>query len=389
MIQTEYFGIGTIKKLEEVLAKEKPHKIFLVTGKSSYTSSGAAEKLSPILQPYHYIHFSDFSPNPKIEDIEKGMELYRKENCDFTIAVGGGSVMDVAKAITILSAQSEAPAIYIRGEKKAENKGKPLVAIPTTSGSGSEATSFAVVYINKSKYSLYHPQFMLPDYAIIDPELTFTCSPHLTACSGMDALAQAIESYWSTNANTISQMYSKEAIQLTLANLEKAVNSASSTKHPNPEARTNMSKAANLAGKAINITATTACHAISYPFTSYFNVPHGHAVALTLGEMVVHNANVQKEDCLDGRGLFYVQNVMKEISRAFGLLPEISPAEKVRARVNLLMDKIGLERSLTKLGVKSEEDMQLILSNVNLERLKNNPRRLTNSELKKILERLR
>lgn len=389
MPQTEYFGIGTIKKLEEILTKEKPHKIFLVTGKSSYTLSGAEEKMGIILQPYHYVHFSDFSPNPKIEDIERGMELYRKENCDFTIAIGGGSVMDVAKAITILSAQSEAPAIYIRGEKKAEKKGKSLVAIPTTSGSGSEATSFAVVYINKSKYSLYHPQFMLPDYAIIDPELTFTCSPHLTACSGMDALAQAVESYWSTNANTISQMYAKEAIQLTLAHLEKAINSASSTKHPNQEARTNLSRAANLAGKAINITATTACHAISYPFTSYFNVPHGHAVALTLGEIMVHNANVQKEDCLDGRGLLYAQNVMKEISQLFGVPGEVSSPEKVRDRVNLLMDKMGLERSLTKLGVRSGEDIQLILNNVNLERLKNNPRRLTSDELKKILEKLK
>ncbi len=389
MPQTEYFGIGTIKKLEEILAKEKPHKIFLVTGKSSYTSSGAEEKMSIILQPYHYVHFSEFSPNPKIEDIERGIELYRRENCDLTIAIGGGSVMDVAKAITILSAQSEAPAVYIRGEKKAEKKGYPLVAIPTTSGSGSEATSFAVVYINKNKYSLYHPQFMLPDYAIIDPGLTFTCSPHLTACSGMDALAQAVESYWSTNANTISQIFAKEAIQLTLANLEKAVNSASSTKHPDSEARTNLSRAANLAGKAINITATTACHAISYPFTSYFGIPHGHAVALTLGEMVVHNANVQKEDCLDGRGLLYVQNVMKEIRQLFGVSGSIFDAEKVRDKINSLMDKIGLERSLTKLGVKSEEDMQLILSNVNLERLKNNPRRLTTPELKKILEGLR
>ncbi|MEK6846392.1 MAG: iron-containing alcohol dehydrogenase, partial [Nanoarchaeota archaeon] len=189
--------------------------------------------------------------------------------------------------------------------------------------------------------------------------------------------------------NTVSQMYAKEAIQLTLAHLEKAVNSASSTKRPDSEARANMSRAANLAGKAINITATTACHAISYPFTSYFNVPHGHAVALTLGEMMVHNANVQKEDCLDGRGLLYVQNVMTEISQLFGFPAELSSAEKVREKINLLMEQIGLERNITKLGVKSEEDMQLILSNVNLERLKNNPRQLTSDELKKILKRLR
>lgn len=389
MPQTEYFGIGTIHKLEEVLAKEKPHKIFLVTGSSSYISSGAAEKVRPILQPYSYVHFSDFSPNPKIEDIEKGMELYRRENCDLTLAIGGGSVLDVAKAINILSAQAENPAIYIRGEKKAETKGKPLIAIPTTSGSGSEATSFAVVYINKSKYSLYHPQFMLPDYAIIDSEMTFTCSPHLTACSGMDALAQAIESYWSTNANPISQTYSKEAIELILAHLEKAVNS------PTPESRTNMSRAANLAGKAINITATTACHAISYPFTSYFNVPHGHAVALTLGEMVAYNAKVQEEDCMDGRGVAYVQKVMKEISQLFGMPLNVSGAsnvsspETVREKINSLMAQIGLERNLSKLGVKSEEEMQRILNNVNVERLKNNPRRLTSMELKNILEKQR
>ena len=279
MNQKEYFGWGSIKNLEEIIKKENPKNIFLVTGKSSYTSSGAQEQIEKILFGMRITRFSDFSINPKLEEIQKGIDLFKKIEYDLVIAVGGGSPIDVAKSINLLSLNSESAKQYITGKSQILQAGKPFVAIPTTSGSGSEATKFAVVYINKQKYSLAS-DLLLPTYSIIDPQFVMSLPAYQTAATGMDALSQTIESYWSIHSTSESKGYSKDALKLLLENLEGAVNS------PTKENKEKVAKASNLAGKAINITFTTACHAISYPLTSHYGVSHGHAVGLTLGEML-------------------------------------------------------------------------------------------------------
>ncbi len=379
-VKQEYFGIGSLKELEHILKKEEPQKIFLVTGKNSYKFSGAKNKLELLLTNYFYIQFSDFSVNPKIEDIKKGIELYQKEKCDLVIAIGGGSVIDTAKAINLLSSQKKTLLEkQITGEEKINNKGKTLIAIPTTSGTGSEATSFAVVYINKTKYSLAHKDFMLPDYIILDPSLTFTLPKYITAGTGMDALCQAIEAYWSVNSTEESKTYSKEAIFLAVNNIENSVN------NPTEENRIAMMKASNLAGKAINIAKTTACHAISYPITSYFNVPHGHAVALTLGEMVVYNSMISSNDCLDQKGTEYVKEIITNLNEIFG----VNSPQELNVKFNELMESIGLNTKLSELGITSEYDINVIVKNgFNPKRVKNNPRKLTEIDLRKILERI-
>ena len=156
MTQKEFIGKGTISKLKEILSEQNPKNIFLVTGTSSYKQCGAKDAIQSILSGYKITHFSDFEVSPKLKDIEKGIEIYKKNNCDFVIAVGGGSVMDVAKAINMFSANTNKPIEYIKNKKIIENKGKPLVAIPTTSGSGAEATHFAVVFIDKTLASIIH-----------------------------------------------------------------------------------------------------------------------------------------------------------------------------------------------------------------------------------------
>jgi len=377
-MQQEYFGIGSINKLKEILKKEQPNNVFLVTGKNSYFSSNARKKLETILFRYQHIRFFDFSTNPKIEDVEKGIEIYKRKRCDLVIAIGGGSVIDVAKSINAFSFQTGNPKDYVKGKLKLLKKGNPLVAIPTTTGTGSEATHFAVVYINKVKYSLAH-HHILPDYSIIDPSLTFNLSKKITAVTGMDVLAQAIESYWSINSSETSKKYAREAIQLVLDNLEKAVN------HPTINSRVMMAKAANLAGKAINISKTTACHAISYPLTSYFGIPHGHAVALTLGEMFVYNYQVTDEDCLDSRGSEYVKMMMSEILDDF----KIKTAEEFNIIFKRMLNNIGLKGSLNDLGIFSEDINSIIENGLNLERVKNNPRQITEGDLRKILNNIR
>ena len=379
-MQTEYSGTGSVNAIRKILKKEKPKSVFLVTGKFSYEKTGIRSKIQPLVSHCKITHFADFSVNPSIGDIKKGIALFRKSKCDFVIAAGGGSVIDIAKAINIFSPQKLTPEKYLQKKLPIERKGKKLLAIPTTAGTGSEATHFAVVYIGKEKYSISHQRFLLPEYVILDPALSFSLPPHITACTGMDALAQAIESYWSVHSTGESKKYSRKAIRLVLDNLRTAVMS------PTQKAKAAMMRAANNSGKAINIAYTTACHSISYPLTSYFGVPHGHAVALTLGEMFLFNTAVRKEDCLDARGEKYVSKTMKELARLFG---ENSP-EGVCEKLKSTMDSINLERRLVQVGVITEQDIHIIIKNgFNQDRIKNNPRRLTETSLRQILRNIK
>ena len=371
MNQKEYYGTKSIENLKIILNQVKPKSIFLVTGKRSY--SHHENKLKSMLLNYKYTRFYNFEVNPKIEDVEKGVEIIKREKCDFVICIGGGSVLDIGKIINILSKQKEEPSKYIKKELNLEKRGNKLIAIPTTAGTGSEATHFATVYINKTKYSLSN-NFILPDYVILDPELTFSLPKRETACTGIDALSQAIESYWNINSTEESKRYAKKSIRLVMNNLIEAV------KSPSKKSRSLMMLGSNLAGKAINITKTTAPHAISYPMTIHFNIPHGHAVALSLPGILLHNSLITEETNLDPRGANYVKKTLKEI---FGLL-EVKSAEEAKIKLNSLIKEIGLETTLKELGINNIEVISK--EGLNPERVKNNPTIVTEDTIKKILE---
>lgn len=372
--QKEFFGVRAIENLREILLMQKSDKIFLVTGKKSFEISGAQKIFKGLSKEFEFIRFSNFSENPKFEELENGINLFRNSNCENVMAVGGGSVIDMAKLINILTVQDKNSADYITGKEIITNKGKKFTAIPTTSGAGSEATHFAVVYLNKEKYSLAH-EYILPDTAVIDPSLTYSMSPLLTALSGIDAFAQAVESYWCVNSNEASRAYAGEAVKLITGNLVKAV------KNPVAENRINMSKAANLSGKAINITKTTAPHALSYTMTSYFGVPHGQAVSITLGDFLVYNYNVTEKDITDKRGVNFVKRNLDDLVK----LLECKNVYDGREKIKQLIEDSGLSTNLKAFGIKSEEDAKFIAEKVNTERLGNNPRTLNNSDLLAIL----
>jgi len=380
MKMIEYLGFNSIRKLNKILEDHSFKKVFLITGKNSFEKTNISKIILKILKSYEFYHFNDFSPNPKSIDIKKGIDLFKRQKFDVIISVGGGSVLDMGKCISILYTNDGSPEDFLLKRKKIRNKGIPLVRIPTTAGSGSEATHFAVVYIDKIKYSLADPMYMQPEYVIVDPQLTDSMPKNITASSGLDALTQAIESYWNINSTNESKNYSEKAIKLIITNILKAVH------NPNKESRNSMAMAANLSGKAINITKTTACHAISYPITSYYNVPHGHAVALTLPSMIVFNSNIDNKDVKDPRGVDYVKKTMEELLTIIGASNFIEAKEKIR---NLIKD-IGLETKLGKLGIKTQDDIELIIKNgFNPDRVKNNPRLLTETQLRNILEEIR
>ncbi|WP_018127123.1 phosphonoacetaldehyde reductase [Balneola vulgaris] len=370
-MQTEYFGNGALDNLKSVIANHSPSKVFVVTGGKSYRQSGAESIIDTTLKGINTFRYFGFEENPKIEDLLEGASLINDFDPDLIIAVGGGSVIDTAKIISVLPDKADEATNMIKGDYLQLNKLAPIVAIPTTSGSGSEATHFAVAYIQSIKYSVAHSD-ILPDYSIIDPTLTYSMSPYQTAVSGLDALSQAIESGWANGTTELSKKYSLEAIDLILDNIKNAVH------NPCPDSRLKMAKGSNLAGKAINISKTTAPHAMSYGLTSKYQIPHGHAVAVTLGHFFVLNkklALVQENIELD--------KYMNQLVQKFGT----NDVELAKNRFYGLVESLGLKLRLKEIGLHDEEDLDDLVKSVNVERLQNHPIKLDKNMLLEILKK--
>lgn len=374
MTRRRYFGIGQASRLASLLDTLGVQRVFLVTGRSSFQASGAATTLAPALAGrYTYRHF-DFRENPSFEDVLTGVLALKAHAADVVVAIGGGTAIDTAKLINALAFQEAAALDIITGHAPVARRGLPLICLPTTSGSGSEATHFAVVYVGSKKFSVAHPS-LLPDFVLIDPALTFSLPPRLTAITAMDALAQAVESYWSIHSTQRSKRYAAAAIRLALKHVAAAVHA------PSPTSRAAMSLAAHLAGMAINISKTTAAHALSYALTSHFGIPHGHAVSLTLGQLFLYNTQLDDSDVADPRGRSYVLGTLAELATLLGC----SSATECRDRIDAAMRSLGLETRLSELGISPAEALQVLENNVNMERLANNPRRLDRDAIRGIV----
>ncbi len=367
------FESGALHGLEGVLGEIAPHKLFLVVGNKSYAECGAESRLAGLLRNYHPVRSQGLSGLPSREHVEMAVETFRRERCDAVLGIGGGLPMDIAKAVALLATQDEDTRGMWRPAELFRARSVPTVLIPTTAGTGSEATGFCVVYEGKIKRSLEHPS-LLPDVAILDPELTFSLPPYVTACTGMDALSQAIESLWSVRSTEQSRANSREAITLVLTHLRTAVLS------PQPASRKAMLWASHLAGKAIHVSRTTGAHAASYPLTAHHGIPHGHAVALTLPHFIAFNAGVTHAGLQDARGLDFVSQRMQELFDLLG----VDSASAARDAMLRLMGDIGLATRLQHWGVDAQ-GMDLLISGSDPNRMANNPRRVSRDDLKGIL----
>ncbi len=373
MKQQLFSGKSSFEALLPVVQRHyAPKHVFLVRGKRSYELCGAKAFMDSLFAKLRceVTEFFDFEENPKIEDLERGLALLTRSSASFVIAVGGGSVIDMAKLIRFFHSFSGEPTSdhFIK-----ERESIPLIAIPTTSGTGCEATHFAVLYKNKRKYSVAHRN-ILPDIAVIYPPFTYRNSKYLTACAGFDALSQGIESYWSIHATEESIGYSEQAIRLLWSNLPVAVNS------PHDAVRDKISEGAYWAGKAINISKTTAPHALSYPFTSYYNIPHGHAVALTFPFVTGFNFGISEDNVHRSKS---VSDVRKRLDRLADMLGMPDREEEVVLILCNYIRELGLSFALPE-----EYSRRVVLDNVNLQRIDNNPRIFTPHALNLILERL-
>lgn len=371
-------GHGTLATLAEVLAKRQIRRVFLVSGKNAYTACGAAAVVEPMLAPYEVVRFNGVVPNPTIEAIQASVDLFRAQPAEIVIAIGGGSAIDIAKLTALFGPLSGAIEPYITGQQPLPCSSIPLVAIPTTAGSGSEATHFAVAYIGASKYSVAAPS-LRPAVAIVDANLTASLPPAVTAAAGMDALGQAIESYWSVKATPESQADAAAAMPLIFKHLPAAVN------NPTSADREAMSRAAYLAGKAINVSFTTACHAVAYPITAHFGVAHGQAVSVTLGSFLIFNSQVAETDVNDARGVSYVRRTMADMVNICGADSPATAAQKITE----LLRQIGLATKLSGLGITTPEQRELVIAEgFTPSRMGNNPRQVNTEQLRQLLSQI-
>ncbi|AEV29365.1 alcohol dehydrogenase, class IV [Sphaerochaeta pleomorpha str. Grapes] len=348
--QTILVGDPSCLKLKTVLEGYRCKHFLLVCG-SSFNSLAIARHFGDLGIPYSV--FSSFGPNPRYEDVCKGVDFFCKEGCDCIVAVGGGSSIDVAKCIKLFSSM-ESGSLYLRQEYK-ENK-VPLIALPTTAGTGSESTRYAVIYYKGEKQSVTHDS-LVPSYAILEPSVLDGLPPYQKKCTMLDALCQAIESWWSVNSTPVSREYSQQAVALFLEHYNQYLLNT-------PQANEGMLLASNWAGRAINITQTTAPHAMSYKLTSVFKIPHGHAVAICLPLVWGYMVN-NLDKCVDKRGQEYLNAIFEDISR---MLCNGTPHEAI-SWFQSLLEKLDIQCPQS----KDSKVLEMLVDSVNLERLKNSP----------------
>lgn len=361
-MQKIYQGIGN---LPEALSEAK--KVLLVCD-NSYPYLNIKDDIEQVGVPF--VIFNDYTPNPLYEDVCKGVDLFRSSNCDTILAVGGGSSIDVAKCIKLYCRMNKEQ-LYL--EQEYRDTGVLLVAIPTTAGTGSESTRYAVIYYDGKKQSVTH-ESIVPDVAVLEPKVLKTLPLYQKKCTMMDALCQGMESWWSVNSTEESKQYSKIAVETITKWWREYIFENTD------EAANRIMEAANYAGRAINITQTTAPHAFSYKITSLYKLPHGHAVAVCLPEIWAYMVrNLDK--CIDSRGSEYLVKIFEEISFSLGLTSVESAISHFK--------EVMLELDLSNPSANNkEQEIDLLTSSVNPIRLRNNPIKLDYSAINSIYNKI-
>jgi len=362
---------SNIKKLLLFLKKKKYNKIFIITGLNSFKNFRSNKLFSKYIKNKSYFIYYKKNQNfPDYRDLIALKKLVNKFNPDLILAVGGGVAIDYAKLINVFYKVKNIKKTILKKNFKPQEKKCELVAIPTTAGSGSEATKFAVIYVNNNKFSIEH-DFIKPDFTFLIPGLLLSVPINTRASSGFDAFAQAIESMISTRSTNLSLKFSVQALKLIVRSYLNYVNS------PNLKNSLDMIRASNFSGKAINVSKTTGPHAISYPFTVLFGLSHGHAVSINFSKFILFNyLNRHKS-----KTKFLLNNRYKVIFR----LTKSNNIYNLYNFINRLIMKSGLTVNYKKLKIDIFKEYKKIISLINLERLSNNPVKVSHIDLKNIL----
>ena len=366
-------SISTKQEIRRFLLDRKFDKLFVLSGQNSYVKSDAKKFLDPILKNKKAFVYLKKSYYTEFNELKKINNFMHKFQPNLIVAIGGGSVLDYAKIINVLKFSPNLKEEIKNSSYSFKNKLATLVAIPTTAGSGAEVTANAVIYINKVKYSI-EGNLVKPDYFFLVPDFVRKSSNKLKSSAGFDAISQGLESIISIKSNNESINFAKKSLFYSLKYF------VPSLQNPNMENISKMCLAANLSGKAISISKTTAPHAVSYPFTAYYGISHGHAVSLTLEKFLKFNFKN-----INAANTHF--NLRKKFEIIFNLTKTKNILE-LQSYLNKMKKEANLNDNLRQLGIDIHNDYSKIISNVNLQRLKNNPIKIERKDLKKILTSL-
>ena len=360
------FGNGMIRVLSEEIAALNGQNGLLITS-PSFVKRGLADELRESSGGTLKYIYSDVSPNPDVTECNACAELLKEKSCDFVVALGGGSVMDCAKAAATVCL-TDCPVECLIGQgKQISQKHLPIIAVPTTAGTGSEVTCVSVLSDHSKglKYPISSNSFY-PSVAIVDPELTYSLPAYMTACTGFDALCHSIEAYWSIHHQPICDALAVHAARLVLSHLLNA--------YRNPEdvtAREKMAEASVIAGLSFAVPKTTSAHACSYPLTNLLGIPHGEACALTITRFLRFNA---------ANGSDRPQSLARELGYA-DVNALADAVEELRAETGLIGDLKSYKLN--------DEQFEALVQGSKHPNLCNNPVAVTEKDLRSIYSAMR
>ena len=365
--------INTIEDINKFIADKSFKKIFILCGKKSFTISGAENFINKMIVNKEIKKLYKNSNIPLLEELIEIINEIKNFKPDLILAIGGGAVIDYAKIANVVDTRSDLKKLIVNYSYPFKKKYTKLAVIPTTAGSGAEVTSNAVIYVDNIKHS-FESNLLIPDNFFLIPEFIISAPEKIKASAGFDAMAQALESLVSKKSNDQSIDYATKSLKI-------SVNAFLPFLHdPNIKNATEMSIAANLAGKAINISKTTAPHAASYPFTSLFNISHGHAVGLFFEKFFKFNYdNLNKSDTSF--------DLKKRFDLIFNLF-DVSNIDDFNSKLSLIKKKANLEDDLIKLNIDLNKSSENIINGINLLRLGNNPVKIDGKDIYNIISNI-
>lgn len=360
------FGTKSLRKLSEELKAFPKGKVLIVTDENLAKSDIVEDVIKEVERSgREYLVYGEVSPEPRIELVDKASELAKE--CALVIGVGGGSSMDVAKGVSVVAVHGGKGRDYI-GVNRVPGKGLPIVAIPTTAGTGSEVTPTAVFIFDERKKGGINSPYIIPDLALLDPELTVSLPPSLTASTGMDALTHALESYVAKASTPMSELFSLEALRLISQNIRLAY-----ADPDNIEAREGMMFGSLLAGIALAHAGVGACHSMSYPLSSFYGIGHGLANAVLIPHVSLYNVIA-----IPQKYAFVASLLGEDVEK----LPVREAAFAVYDALLKLLYDLNIPTNLISLGVAEEDLPRLAASALEVDRpLANNPRRIGYEEI--------
>lgn len=363
------FGAGSISRLPEELKSRGLNRVLLASDRG-LEAAGMVKRLEDVLTSsgINYVPFLDIEANPSTETVDRGTQLFRENNLEGIICLGGGSPMDTAKAIAVLITNGGKIQDY-EGAHKVKAPVTPLIAIPTTAGTGSEVTSFAVITDRSKNYKLTVFSYeLIPGLALLDPELITTLPPLVAASTGLDALTHAIEAYVSLAASPFSDAMAEKAMGLIGGNIRSFT-----ANRTDIDAASGMLLGSMFAGIAFSWARLGNAHAMAHPLGGFFNIPHGIANAVLLPVIMEYNA------LADNGKYEKIFNYIKDGKTVNGFTPNVLVDE-----IKQLSAMLGIPENLSELGVTSESVHDMAVDAMKSGNILVNPRQTTLKDVEEL-----